>query len=123
MPFPTTCSRQPCPNHVLRNGLCAEHLSQRDRARGTTQERGYGTDWEKVRAYKLSIDPFCELRIVCMGNLAKEVDHQIPISARPDLRLVYSNLNSACVPCHKIKTKRDIARRAGQPTPTSIPLP
>lgn len=41
---PTPCSR--CGQKVVRNGLCAKHYSQNDRARGTAQQRGYDADHE-----------------------------------------------------------------------------
>lgn len=119
MPFPSACRRQPCPNLAQRNGLCADHLTKQQAARGTTRERGYGTDWELLRKYKLSVDPFCQIRnpiAECGGKIAVEVDHIIPISERPDLRLVLSNLQSACNLCHRLKTQDDIrARKSPHP--------
>ena len=57
---------------------------------------------------KLAADPFCQIETHCKGmmpdNVATEVDHIIPIRQRPDLRLVWSNLQSACRACHSAKT-------------------
>lgn len=73
--------------------------------RGTTAERGYAHGWPKVRSAKLAADPICEIRICCQGMVATEVDHIIPITKRPDLRLEWSNLQSACKPCNVAKAR------------------
>jgi len=62
-------------------------------------------EWRNLRAYKLSLDPFCE---ICMkfGYLkpAQVVDHVKDIKDEPDLRLEITNLTSLCKPCHDRKT-------------------
>jgi len=37
-------------------------------------------------------------------TLTEMVDHIVPISVRPDLRLVWSNLQGLCWPCHGVKS-------------------
>lgn len=68
-------------------------------ARGTTKERGYGSDWQKVRLYKLSQNPICEFRFpnICTG-WAEHVHHVIPLSqgGTHDLK----NLKASCMNCH-----------------------
>ena len=47
------CATPGCPTLVkagARGGRCAEHERARDRARGTTTQRGYGTDHQRLRA-------------------------------------------------------------------------
>jgi hypothetical protein len=73
--------------------------------RDSANERGYDRQWRKVRAAKLSADPWCELRIVCAGDsllrqLAVEVHHIERVQVRPDLRLDWDNLMSVCRECH-----------------------
>lgn len=86
-----------------------------DRRRPSPAERGYDRDWYRVRRLKLSRDPVCEF---CQERLATEVDHILTIRERPDLRLVMTNLRSACRPCHSRRTAREqgFARpRGGMP--------
>jgi 5-methylcytosine-specific restriction protein A len=84
---------------------------QRDRIRGTRQQRGYDDDWyadDGPRMEALIRDRFtCQIRTHCNGAWTNEVDHIIPIEERPDLRLDLSNLQSACKPCHSAKTMRE----------------
>jgi 5-methylcytosine-specific restriction endonuclease McrA len=46
------------------------------------------------------------------SRIATEVDHIKSIRSRPDLRLTWSNLQSACKRCHSAKTLREM-RGAG----------
>lgn len=79
--------------------------AERDRYRGSSRDRGYDRDWEKVRAEHIAEHPLC---VWCENKgltVAVEiVDHIIPITVRPDLRLEGSNLQSLCRSCHGIKT-------------------
>ncbi len=81
---------------------------QYDTQRGSSTKRGYGRDWQKVRAAVLADEPLCR---VCMARgrvtEANEVHHELPICKRPDLRLVRSNLISLCRPCHSSITARE----------------
>jgi hypothetical protein len=45
-----------------------------------------------------------------IGERHLHCDHQIPISARPDLRLVLDNLRTRCDTCHGAKTLRESVR-------------
>lgn len=101
------CASQPCPEFAGPSGRCSKHETAKGRERGTTKERGYGSDWEKVRAAKIVTDPICEIRSHCQGMVATEVDHKLPVRVRPDLRLVWSNLQSTCHTCHAFKTAAD----------------
>ncbi|XVO20521.1 MAG: HNH endonuclease [Sphingorhabdus sp.] len=65
------------------------------------------TNWRKLRALKLSVEPLCEHcaeidRLV----MATVVDHVDPISAGGAPFPSLDKLNSLCVPCHSRKTAR-----------------
>ena len=62
--------------------------------------------WRKLRAYKLSITPFCER----CNDLASEVHHVIERKIRPDLELNITNLESLCKTCHSKHTSININR-------------
>jgi len=101
---PRACICQPCPNPAEYRGRCREHARRAESARGSAAERGYGSDWRRLRTAKLATDPVCQIRTHCHGIVAEEVDHIVPIRERPDLRLEWSNLQSACKRCHSAKT-------------------
>jgi 5-methylcytosine-specific restriction protein A len=105
------CSVPACPNPGLYRGRCTQHARKHEQERGSASARGYDRTWQRLRRMKLAADPFCEIRTHCKGlipdNVATEVDHIIPIAERPDLRLVWSNLQSSCTPCHSAKTMRE----------------
>ena len=107
------CLQPGCGEYAVTNGRCAEHASKNERLRGTTKERGYAGGWPALRARKLAADPLCQIQTHCGKGIgqddpvaATEVDHIIPISERPDLRLAWSNLQSACKPCNAAKGGR-----------------
>ena len=103
-----SCSQQPCAGIAERGGRCAMHSQQAERWRGSSADRGYGSDWKRLRILKLGTNPICEIRINCAGALATEVDHIIPFSGPSDpLRLEWSNLQSACKSCNSAKARRD----------------
>ena len=94
----------PCPepgcSALTHGGPCPGHLLKRGRERGHSKARGYGADWQRLRAVKLAQDPICEMRRLCQGDGATEVHHQRSIADAPHLRLSYANLMSVCGPCH-----------------------
>lgn len=98
-----------------KNGYCDEHAShasgwkRTQDKKGTPEERGYGTEWKKLRKVILERDAgLCQ---VCfsrgMIKLAKEVDHIIPKSSGGNDDP--SNLQSICKVCHRVKTAFDSA--------------
>lgn len=76
--------------------------------------RGYDARWRKVRKIKIGRNPLCE-RCEAAGQSipATVVDHIVPISIAPDLRLSLGNLQSLCTNCHssakQIEEKRGFA--------------
>ncbi|WP_424139887.1 HNH endonuclease signature motif containing protein [Roseomonas chloroacetimidivorans] len=76
-----------------------------DRIRGSASSRGYDRDWRKLRAVVLAEEPLCRFCLAHgMLTPATEVDHIETVEARPDLRLVRSNLRSLCKPHHSSRT-------------------
>jgi 5-methylcytosine-specific restriction protein A len=69
---------------------------------------GYDRRWQRLRAYKLRLNPLCE---TCLVNgivtAAEEVDHIKPVRDYPELRLVLDNLQSMCKSCHSRKTRKE----------------
>lgn len=105
----TQCSFAGC-GELVESGRCPLHARQRECDRRSPCKRGYDRVWQKLRRVKLSQDPLCQIRTHCIGITgASEVDHVVPIRDRPDLRLVMSNLQSACHACHSAKTARENA--------------
>ena len=79
-----------------------------DSSRGSRHERGYGWEWEKLRAKILDRDEGLCQPCIEKGrtNLADQVDHRTPKSqgGTDD----ESNLQSICTPCHDEKTRREM---------------
>ena len=72
-------------------------------ARPTAAQRGYGSSWQKLRAFVLSNEPLCR---ECMGRgeivPATDVDHIVPRSRGGSDD--EANLQSLCHACHSRKT-------------------
>jgi 5-methylcytosine-specific restriction protein A len=77
---------------------------QRDRERGTRQQRGYDAAWQRVRLVVLAAEPLCRF-CDAAGRIepATEVDH-IDGNSRNNDR---ANLRPLCKPCHSRRTARD----------------
>ncbi len=64
----------------------------------------------RLRRLKLQADPLCEsCKPEGRVRLAREVDHVIRITERPDLRLDWGNLKSLCSRCHAAKSAAERA--------------
>lgn len=77
-----------------------------DRFRGSRIARGYGRDWQKLRARKVVANPLCE---ECERHgritITEEVHHIISFRGLNDpLRLDWDNLRSVCKACHAVLT-------------------
>lgn len=107
------CREWQCPNLVKsrnQKGFCDEHASKRsgwnrrvDRT-GSTTERGYGYQWQKLRKRILQRDHY--LCVICKSKdrlaEATDVDHiKAKAFGGTDDE---SNLQSLCSACHKEKT-------------------
>jgi 5-methylcytosine-specific restriction protein A len=83
---------------------------QSDQLRGTAASRGYDKAWQQLRKLYLAEHPLCECDDCQAGTLlltaAQVVDHRIPISERPDLRLSWMNLRAMSKTCHDRHTAR-----------------
>lgn len=81
-----------------------------DQRRGSSTARGYGADWQRLRARFLAAHPLCECDDCKGGELrvtpAEVVDHIEAIEDRPELRLVESNLRAMSKTCHDRHTAR-----------------
>jgi 5-methylcytosine-specific restriction endonuclease McrA len=86
-----------------------------DLRRGSRQERGYSSDWEKVATEFRKANPLCaECLRKDRVTVADLVDHVLPLRDFPDLRLETSNLQSLCSKHHALKTAMEIfARKSG----------
>src|SRR5574343_99877 len=71
--------------------------------RKTSSQRGYDSQWRKVRRMKLRTNPLCEEcengRLIIKATM---VHHIIPIEDGGD-RLAWNNLMSLCEACHSKK--------------------
>ena len=116
------CGFRGCPN-LTTERYCPEHQrlarAISDRKRGTTKERGYDGDWERLAEQRRELDAYlCQRCLqeqrVTPSNL---VDHIYPIHIRPDWRLEILNTQVLCRACHTRKTSED-NRLYGGPSST-----
>ena len=107
------CNHPGCEEKVrgFRESLCETHLKQtranydRER-RDPSTKKFYNSDgWKRLRALKLSQDPFCEL----CGRPATTVDHRQAIREGVN-PYDMSNLESLCSQCHSRKHAVDGSR-------------
>ncbi len=106
------CSNQPCSNFG-NGGPCVQHRRQYEQNRGSARARGYDGTWQHLRLIVLAERPLCgECEALGWLEPAIEVDHIIPISQRPELRLVRSNLQGLCRTHHSLKT---VSEQRGKP--------
>jgi len=98
------CGWPGCPNLVRGQRYCEEHAKQKqknqDERRGSFRQRGYTSNWDKVRKIKLSRDPLCE-RCESKGKVtaATLVHHRQSLSKGGSLADM-DNLMSCCIKCH-----------------------
>lgn len=100
------CSYPMC-RALTSGGRCDEHRRKEykryDESRGDSGQRGYDARWQKVRAMKKRMNPFCE---VCLKQgeyvLLNVVHHIRPIEEAPELRLSMGNLLSVCSYHHEL---------------------
>ena len=98
--MPTRSSR--CPS-------CAEKRLQAlpPSVKEKTSARGYGADWQRVSRLVLERDRWTCYR--CQKKLSGSdatVDHIVPLSKDPSLRLEMSNLAACCRSCNSRKSNK-----------------
>lgn len=99
------CTEPGCPEYTD-SGRCSDHRRRAERKRGTSTQRGYGTQHRaRFRAGVLARDPVC---VLCRRAPATEADHW-PLSRR---ELLAQGLDAndpvrgrgLCKPCHSSQT-------------------
>ncbi len=112
---PKVCAALGCSMLAL-SRYCGRHARERAAqpdSRENSTRRGYGYDWQKLRLWHLRQHPLCaDCEARGVTELAKDVDHIVPIAVDPSRRLDPTNLQSLCRPCHTVKTGAD-QRRGG----------
>lgn len=76
---------------------------------GSSRERGYNSQWERLRNRFIALNPLCA-HCEQAGRVtpATEVDHIQPFNGIADpRRLMWNNLQSLCHSCHVAKTHKD----------------
>lgn len=109
--IPKACRKQGCKNITTdSSGYCDEHKDcgwSRHQKGKTSSQRGYGSQWRKLRLIVLERD-----KHLCQACLkrglyvnATTVDHIVAKAhgGNDDL----SNLQSLCYPCHRAKTAKE----------------
>ena len=101
------------------SGYCKEHQADRkigtfaDPGRGTRQQRGYGSAWDKIRPRIMARD--CGLCQPCLRagqvTAARQVDHIVAKSAGGTD--ADDNLQAICPACHLAKTAKESRRARG----------
>jgi 5-methylcytosine-specific restriction protein A len=90
---------------------CERHRKIADRERGTAQERGYSSAWQKARKAWLAAHPLCACDDCDEGRkrttLATVVDHRIPHKGDKALFWDSANWQSMAKACHDRKTARE----------------
>ena len=79
---------------VVRASRCAECKRVKERARPTRTQRGYDYSWKKLSKQLREQQPFCSITGCTSQDLT--VDHIIPLSDAPWLRLEITNLKVLC---------------------------
>jgi 5-methylcytosine-specific restriction endonuclease McrA len=100
-----------------REGFCDEHRKESFRFQKQFVNVGYKernrfyqrSIWKRLRADQLSKSPLCKIcRERGVMVAAAVVDHIIPfVSVSDPLALDADNLQSLCLSCHSVKTRRD----------------
>jgi 5-methylcytosine-specific restriction protein A len=102
------CAAQPC-KHLVPKGRCPEHaLEYEQQRRPDWITRFYSSRaWQNVRNMKRRHDPLCEECLITgMFTPVQTVDHILPLTTHPTLKLHLTNLRSLCFKHHEAKTKR-----------------
>ncbi len=79
---------------IVRASRCRECQRVKERARPTRVQRGYDYSWQKLSKQLRQEQPYCS--IVGCTSQDLTVDHIIPLSDAPLLRLEITNLRVLC---------------------------
>ena len=80
--------------------------------REQSQHRGYDSTWRALSKQVRMEEPLCRHHLrEGRVEAATCVDHIVPISQAPDLRLVRSNLQALCHACHTRKTRAEMLHK------------
>ena len=87
---------RPCAGcgRVVRASRCVDCQRVKERQRPTRTQRGYDYSWNKLSKQLRQQQPFCSIPGCTNKDLT--VDHIIPLSEAPYLRLEISNLKVLC---------------------------
>ena len=94
-----------CPEHAALKAAQQQRKKEARRSyahRPSRQQRGYDAAWVQVRALVLANSRQCHY----CGAYADTVDHVVPISVDPTLRLDLNNLVPACRACNSSRATR-----------------
>ena len=79
--------------------------------REQSQKRGYDSTWRALSKQVRMEEPLCRH---CLRDgrvtAATLVDHIVPLSLSPELRLDRGNLQALCASCHARKTQADLKK-------------
>ena len=79
--------------------------------REQSQKRGYDWTWRALSKQVRMEEPLCRH---CLRDgrvtAATLVDHIVPLSLSPELRLDRGNLQALCSRCHSFKTQADLKK-------------
>ena len=101
---PRPCTNPRCGAMAVNRGRCADHQEVWNHNGKTRHERGYGNDWDIIRAKVLKRDK-CQCQECLLSGIftrASEVDHIIPKTLGGANAL--NNLRSLCYNCHLEKS-------------------
>lgn len=108
--------KKPClqcgvPSNTSTCPACFEKLPTRPRnesaLKPSASQRGYDGQWRKVARAVLERDRWaCQICGVQLVGKNATVDHMIPLSIAPHLRLDMTNLRAACRSCNSRRARR-----------------
>jgi len=107
------CRAPGCGRRIAEPGYCETHVhlasqwSRRQDRKGSTTQRGYGWQWQKLRASVLQRDGGLCRPCIKLARVteAKDVDHIV--SKANGGTDDPANLQAICAACHKAKTARE----------------
>lgn len=80
--------------------------------------------WRELAKRAAREEPRCWLRLDGCTIRSTTGDHVIPVSMRPDLALIRSNVRGACRHCNELRGRLPVsALRLGQPADSAAPKP